>query len=263
MKRKIKMIVITMVLFCGLMGCNKRSDEETVTIDRMETEESVEQMSETVATSESFFLVNNEIPEAYQVILDSLYEDLLLEPNDESAGHVYFTTGIHEVAICGDSAEERLNMIAYCIEDINNDGNEELIIFDASLEDEVLCDRILDLYTISGNEAVGLGSGWARNRYYILNDSMIYNEGSGGAVYSSCQLFKLDSGATELTGQDLYFTYPKEDNSGGYYYSEEAIYDVTLATEVTSEEYASFRDDCLKKIKLFDGISIGKYKNCD
>lgn len=94
-----------------------------------------------------------------------------------------------------------------------------------------------------------------------MDDLIIYNEGSNGAAYSSCRLFKFESGSTELTGQELYFTYRKEDNSGGYYYSAEGIYDVTLATEITLEEYTGFRDDCLEKIKLFDGTTIGEYKN--
>ncbi len=291
MKRKFKVVLTGLVLIISLVGCNDRKEEnadakesvvseisteedvdiitekETTELSESTTEatEITEQTTEDVTTEitvEISTTNENEIPEAYRVVLDSLYAELLLSPDDEMASHEYFTTGIWEVAIYGDTADDRLNMISYQIEDINNDGILELIIFDNSSQEGVWKDRVLDLYTISDSEAVGVVTGWARNRYYILDDYTIYNEGSGGAAYSICESFTLEQGATELTTHGIYFTYPKDNDYDNisYFYSAEGIYDVTVATEITQEEYTAFRDGCLARVKSFDAKTFSEYK---
>jgi len=299
MKRKFKVFLSGLVLIISLAGCNDRKEEnadakESV-VSEISTEEDVDIITEkettelSESTNESEMEITdtteateiteqttedvtteitvensttNEIPEAYRVVLDSLYADLLLSPNDEMASHEYFTTGIWEVAIYGDTADDRLNMISYQIEDINNDGILELIIFENSNQEGIWKDRVLDLYTISDGEAVGVAAGWARNRYYILDDYTIYNEGSGGAAYSICESFAFEQGTTELTTHGIYFTYPKDNDYDNiaYYYSAEGIYDVTVATEITQEEYTGFRDGCLARVKSFDVKTFSEYK---
>lgn len=262
MKRKFKVVLTGLVLIISLVGCNDRKEENADAKESVVSEISTEEDVTTEITVEISTTNENEIPEAYRVVLDSLYADLLLSPDDEMASHEYFTTGIWEVVIYGDTADDRLNMISYQIEDINNDGILELIIFDNSSQEGVWKDRVLDLYTISDSEAVGVVTGWARNRYYILDDYTIYNEGSGGAAYSICESFTLEQGATELTTHGIYFTYPKDNDYDNisYFYSAEGIYDVTVATEITQEEYTAFRDGCLARVKSFDAKTFSEYK---
>ena len=52
--------------------------------------------------------------------------------------------------------------------------------------------------------------------------------GSGGAAYSNEELLEFASGATALTSKELYFTYPKDMNNGGYYYSGDGMYNFTF-----------------------------------
>ena len=92
----------------------------------------------------------------------------------------------------------------------------------------------LDMYTIVEETPVRVMEGWARNSYYLLSDGMFFCVSSGGAAYSNEELLSFEPNSHVLTSEELYFTYPKNNDmiSCAYYYSQDGIYDVSLATEL-------------------------------
>ena len=159
-------------------------------------EETIEQTSELVKEMEENPILSPE--EVYAQVLDGYYADLVSEfPIDN-----YFpmTLGTFETTI-GSTEEDALNGVGYTIQDINEDGIQELMIIKVSDRGQTLYfgDSILALYTIVNNEAHFLAGGWERNKYFLLNDGRIYNEGSSGADDSSFETYRFieNSGVLE------------------------------------------------------------------
>ena len=75
--------------------------------------------------------------------------------------------------------------------------------------------------------------GWARNRYYILNDSRIYYEGSGGAAYTTFATYRMGADGCSIEPIDYYFTD----------YADDAAY----AAGVTSWFHNTTGEDDVKK----------------
>lgn len=135
--------------------------------------------------------------EIYAQVLDGYYADLVSEfPIDN-----YFpmTLGTFETTI-GSAIDTALNKVGYAMKDINGDGMQELLIMEVFDRGQTSYhgDKILALYTIVNDEARFLAGGWARNRFYLLNDGMIYNEGSSGADDSSFEIYSLMESSTAL-----------------------------------------------------------------
>ena len=58
--------------------------------------------------------------------------------------------------------------------------------------------RILLMYTLHDDKPVLLIEGWARIRYYLLNDGTIYNEGSSGAAYTSFGIYRISEDGSRM-----------------------------------------------------------------
>lgn len=54
------------------------------------------------------------------------------------------------------------------------------------------------MYTLHDDKPVLLIEGWARNRYYLLNDGTIYNEGSSGAAYTSFGIYRISEDGSRM-----------------------------------------------------------------
>ena len=126
--------------------------------------------------------------EIYSQVLDGYYADLVSEfPIDN-----YFpmTLGTFESTL-GSTPDTLLNGVGYTMMDINGDGTQELLIMEVSDQGQTsyFGERILAMYTIENDEALFLEGGWARNRFYLLNDGSILNEGSSGADDSSFDVY--------------------------------------------------------------------------
>ena len=147
------------------------------------------------------------LPDAYKEILDSAYE-VIIGKNDEPAGMGWIGIGVREARI-GRTVEETLSSVGYTLYDADGNGVQELIIAEAG---EGLWDnRILNMYTLQEEKPVVVIDGWARNRYYILDDGKIYNEGSGGAAYTIFGTYRIGADGLSLEPIDYYFSdYPDD-----------------------------------------------------
>ena len=172
-------------------------DESWVSLNEEETndEEKTEQTPEQDIEPEKKAPLSPE--EIYTQVLDGYYADLVGEfPIDN-----YFpmTLGTFEITIYCES-DAVLKSVGYSIEDINGDETPELLIVKVSNQGQTAYhgEQILSMFTIKDEEAHFLAGGWDRNRYYLLTDGRIWNEGSSGADDSSFELYNFIEGSDVL-----------------------------------------------------------------
>lgn len=260
MKKRMRLLLMGCILFLPLVSCTNDSSSDE--LDEVITTESISkesaQETEEIAIES---VIEEELPVPFDIILNNIYDSLQLDPTTEEISCVYFSTGIHEAVLSGETTEERMKAIAYCVKDVNEDGVDELLILDAAYPEPGNV-RILDMYTLVEGTTVKVIEGWARDRYYLLNDGMIYRSSSGGAAYSNEELLLFEAGSYKLTPRELYFTYPKHDdmNDSAFYYSADGVYDVSVATEISAEAFQAFNNDCESKMVKFEAKTFDLFK---
>lgn len=161
----------------------------------------------------------------YAPILASITELLSCEnPEDHILGPG--ETGILENRI-GITAEDALQNVGYAFQDLNKDGCPELIIAQVDSQEATVSygKQILAIYSCIQGRPHLLVEGWARNRYYLLSDGTLLNQGSSGAAYSCLGLFQLDTAGTELNCLDFFFTW-EEDDQIVTYHNTDGTFDV-------------------------------------
>lgn len=153
------------------------------------------------------------IPDAYIPVLDGVYSLINDFDGNNNAENPYDLTGIDELIYPADNPKDCLNTVGYELKDINNDDTDELFIADK--------DNIYAIYTVKNDKAVLVTEGWIRNRNYLLNDNIIFNEGSGGAANNMFGTYRLNSGATELEPLDIYYSdfIDESNQTVGWFYS--------------------------------------------
>ena len=86
----------------------------------------------------------------------------------------------------------------YMLKDLNQDGNDELIILAkgslTASRFENFEDMVYAVYTLQNNKPVRVLESWTRSRNYLCADGGIYNEGSDGASYSTWCIYDIRDG---------------------------------------------------------------------
>lgn len=90
----------------------------------------------------------------------------------------------------------------YMLKDLNQDGNDELIILAkgslTASRFENFEDMVYAVYTLQNNKPVRALESWTRSRNYLCADGGIYNEGSDGAAYSTWCVYDIRDGKTVI-----------------------------------------------------------------
>ena len=169
----------------------------------------------------------------------AVYSDIcrLLDTGSWDLEYIFANVGMMEAVGSQRTKEERYNSITYALEDMDNDGNPEMIVLDAMGNT-----RILAIFAIQDGQPVMPHEGWARSRLYKLCDGTLYREGSGGAAYSIFEAY----------GQ-CWFTYPKDEDQMdvGFYYAADGVYDPSTAQEITADEYNAKQAELAHEITAF------------
>ena len=131
--------------------------------------------------------------------------------------------------------------VGYALKDLNKDDTPELIIAGMGAADFGE-NAILDLYTLQNGAPLQLACTWARNHYYLRTDSLIVNEGSGGAAYSNVFLYSLSGG--ELSPVEGVITFfPGDDRDSCYHQIGHCDYEPQPGDErISMEEYTAIWD---------------------
>ena len=156
----------------------------------------------------------------YQDILDNAYTVITNRgANLVEADDIFTSVGIWEAGI-GRSTDESLAGIGYCFYDVDGNGIEELIIMDTDEDSDRWDNRILTMYSLLDGKPVLVIDGWARNRYYLLNDGTFYNEGSGGAAYTIFATYRMAEDGISIKVIDYYFSDYRDNSFKEYWLAE-------------------------------------------
>ncbi|MDO4615123.1 MAG: hypothetical protein Q4B15_05785 [Lachnospiraceae bacterium] len=182
--------------------------------------------------------------------VEKIYEEILQDIGEHVINGIKTDDyGLSE--IIGSYGSDAREQVGYTFMDLNDDGTEELLIISADNGES----RILYCYTAVDQKPVELFEGWSRNRYYLLDDGYLLNEGSGGAAYGIFSTFRIASDGT-LVYRDCYFWEPDLSESSTeekhiFYYNTTGSWEVSESREVTDmtdEEIWEIRTEYEKHI---------------
>ena len=141
------------------------------------------ELSEIIKSTES---VDNDI-NIYKDILDMFYCKIDTGwDGTEDVSWLYYQGG-YEI--------ESLADVGYAFIDLDENGVSELIVTSTEAAQEGM---IYDMYTYKDEKIIHLVTSGERFRYYLCDDNTIYFEGSGGALLSSWEKYRVDSTIEEL-----------------------------------------------------------------
>ncbi len=213
-------------------------------------------------------------PKTYEEVLDSFYDEIAFPNRKDRNRTVRFkVNGLSaRAAALGDTPEEQLNEIGYCIEDISGDGIPELII-GVIRRNENRGTRIISLYTMVDGEALIARNGkariigWGRNRYYLLGEGLLYHEGSSGAQYSFHSIEQISKDGTSVKTLEVFATYIYENGVpcfGNYHliYDEDGDYTVEEKDKNDNSDKSEWRSrsECMNRTLILDLIPMSEYK---
>ncbi len=120
--------------------------------------------------------------------------------------------------------------VGYAIQDLDNDGTDELII--AGIGYAIPVDTyFFEIFTLQNGAPISVARSTARSRLYLMNDGKIYNEGSSGAANDNYSVLQYSGGTLRFLN-GLYTTATLADGTQipySYYYTTSNQYgDLTL-----------------------------------
>ncbi|MBD5459609.1 MAG: hypothetical protein HDR26_01515 [Lachnospiraceae bacterium] len=125
--------------------------------------------------------------------------------------------------------------MGYLIEDIDDNGTDELIFGENSVDPDSSWDgAIYDIYTVSDGKLVHVLDGWERNRYYFCENGMIANEGAGGAAYFTYTYFTFEG--TELHLVEAVIYDEQKDETNPWFYMTQLQSDAENAEPVSEKQ---------------------------
>lgn len=234
-----KIIVVSLALLCTT-GCAKKSEDN---ID-----------NEKIINIES----DNTIPDEYKVVLDSLCD--YIENGKENEVTEEMQYGLSTL-IGNQPTSDDLRNISFSLMDIDENGVKELIIWSGNDTSHSI---IIGLYSINNDKACIIAAGYARSRYYLLEDKTIYFEGSGGAADSYFGVYKLADDGISLVAVDYFFTdfIDEEHTALGLYYNKTGLKQKDKSEYINKNQIDDLKEKYRKNIISLETTSLKKYKNC-
>lgn len=226
MLKKITASILSILMVCCLVACNKNTDKE---------ENAVKPTNEPKI----------DYTAKYEKPLAAVYEFIV---NIEGkVGPEDGMLGVWDAALAlGDKA---LDEIGYTFKDLNGDDVSELLIGAFGKTDDAFTNNeIYMIYTLENDEPKFLLEGRSRSMYSLKDDGKFFYMGSNGAAYSMFGIYNISKN-NEIECEDYYFTYPDDNdpakieiyhNEKGIFYREESEkLDITLDEFWTLQEEAA------------------------
>lgn len=234
MKKITALVLVTLMILTVFAGCGDKSGKSGgTTVTPTEVPTTVE-----VLTTEP----QKDYTGIYDELLFEIYKHILnIEYDPEGAEVMDGDSGIRTL-ILSESEEDALLNIGFAETDINGDGVPELLIYDIDGLADVsyIGTSILAAYTVKDDAPALILESSLRNRYMLMNNNRIYNEGMFGTVYSYFGTFTLEENSDVLKAEEFYFTAPIDGdyNNMGFWQNNTGELD-----EETSEVFAGSEED--------------------
>lgn len=257
-----KGILVSLFLAFSLCaGCGSQAKTDTTPADVAPSQKNIAEQATASSTQKISSSPEHVEQKTYEEVLDTVYNIASSKPKGINVHGIY--VGAKEIAK-GSEHGEGLNRIGYIIEDISGDGIPELIIGEINHASQNRDSRILLLYTSVNDEAHHILSGWARSRYFLLDDGMLYHAGSSGAQYSTRSISQLSEDGTTIKTLEEYSTFIDEGGAtrfGNFYkiYDKNGHYTIEELKETKNERWQRMNDYHSRAVNL-DLIPMSEYK---
>lgn len=269
--------IIGIIFILTLCGCGESQGKSAVDTVNTESHDTIIENTNTRIDTSSFaketeyleaqgfatpdwFMDYESIIEEYRIYVDYLINDELEKAHDNNvfstpdSNLAYKWSCMQSETISHRGFPKTREDFGYAIEDLNGDGNSELILLSQDY-------TVLALFSMKNNTPKLLDAFWSRHTCAITNERLIYTLSSGGAAYWEYAFQRL-SQESELIPVEKYGS-TSEDGEQYYYYevdgekqiiSEEKLNDIrerfpilthTVAIEMT-------KSSGIKFIPLFD-----------
>lgn len=157
-----------------------------------------------------------------------------------------------------DGKTDVMNKVGYTYYDINKDGIDELII--GEIAEGGWKGVIYDIYTMVNRKPKHVISGFARNRYYVCDDSFVCNEYSSGAAESGLRVYILVENSTELFPQVSFKYDSYQDSENPWFLSYGSNIDDDKWDKVDLKTFKE-RRKVFERYERFDFTPFSKIKN--
>lgn len=189
------------------------------------------------ATSETEKIVasNKKLPQQYEVIINNIInsypwndDELTMIAENPELSYMY-------------RKSSSLSDIGFALIDLDNNGQEELIITDINSP------FIYDLYTTSDGKATHLFDSGERYCYYIYENGYIKNQWSGSAATSGNDFYKLENGVLNFVERITLDEYH--------------ALDIGLINDISEADGSHFFKSKTTSVEDYKAITLEEYKN--
>jgi len=248
-KRIISVLLIATLVLA--FGCGKKdvtsagTETPANTSVSTETSASVSAGETSVSTETSTETVPETITEDYSEVLNMFYEvlrdfDFVIGVFEEGK------FGISEYVLYNAQETTATKAVGYARMDLNDDGIKELLIVGDGDSDGA-GKEILYIYTYVDGKPVLVKEGLTRDKLYLLEDNVIFEFGSMGAMSSILGEYTLVPGSSELKVVNYYFSYGQDDGREIVYHNETGEFDIETSY-VVEKGIDEFYDDIWARV---------------
>lgn len=144
----------------------------------------------------------------------------------------------------------------FATRDIDNSGNEELLLFYRDEYTYHYGSTIYAGYTINDGQLIWLLKGGERSRYYLCTDGKIGHHGASGAMYFEISTYTYKDGLLSL--DECYFANDFRDEKNPWFYSQIGSDDPN-ATPISEETFHTETDKMEQTYMPLDGLTLQDY----
>jgi len=255
--RKTKFFISGLILamsFAVLSGCGKKTED--IVDDEIIIEENQSDATDVEVT------VANDVEEDTSVEEEKGFEEIIVDEEAVSDGEEKYAEVLkryRDYVINFDESDSEMeegfygmaesimyggdDTIGYTFMDVNNDGEDELII--ANINDlgpgygDSDCGTIFAMWSLIDNSPKLIFESLNRSSYTLLKDGRFVYMGSNGAMYSGYAIYSFNSGAESLITDKFYFTDVISEESGemGYFVNNKGLWDRDGAEPIDEDTF--------------------------